>query len=275
MAKANAYRKKKSTGPSSRKKKSTGPSSVGLIARALAALVWGLGIVILLLGISLILVAGYRWVTTTQLLVLQQVQVHGLHRLTRREVVAQAGLDRFHNLLDLSLWRVGQDLVDHPWIKSVAVYRNFPNGLRIEVEEEVPFFWRQQGERVFYADVHGEIIAPVEITSFTSLPLLVCNPDQRRDQRDLAIVTNGWSQNTFPFGLSEVAWIRFADNNRVQMMVSRQELEVVLGRSDLQRNMEALCRVWQDLLQRNEMEKTAYIYIFNGIGWVGYRSKVV
>jgi cell division protein FtsQ len=265
MAKGNAYRKKTSTGP----------SSVGLIARVLAALVWGLGIIILLLGISLILVAGYRWVTTTELLVLQQVQVHGLHRLTQQEVLAQAGLDRFHNLLDLSLWRVCQDLVDHPWIKSVAVYRHFPNGLRIEVEEEVPFFWRQQGERVYYADVHGETIAPVGLASFTSLPLLVCNPDQRRDQRDLAIVTNGWSQNTFPFGLSEVAWIRFADNNRVQMMLSNQGLEVVLGRSNLQRNMGTLCRVWQDLLQREEMEQIVYIYIFKGIGWVGYRSKVV
>jgi cell division protein FtsQ len=227
------------------------------------------------LGISLILVAGYRWVTTTELLVLQQVQVHGLQRLTQREVVAQAGLSRFHNLLDLSLWRVRQSLIDHPWIKSVAVYRYFPTGLRIEVKEEVPFFWRQQGERVFYADAHGEIIAPVEINSFTSLPLLVCNPDQRRDQRDLAIVTDGWNQNTFPFGLADVAWVRFVDNNRVQMMVSRQGVEVVLGRCNLKKNMGRLCSIWQDILQRDEMEQIVYINIFNGTGWVGYRSKVV
>jgi hypothetical protein len=59
------------------------------------------------------------------------------------------------------------------------------------------------------------------------------------------------------------------------MMVSRQGVEVVLGRCNLKKNMGILCSIWQDILQRDEMEQIVYINIFNGTGWVGYRSKVV
>ncbi|MFP4258662.1 MAG: cell division protein FtsQ/DivIB [Desulfovermiculus sp.] len=264
MARNNSYRQKTGSGP-----------HAGLVARTLAALVWSFLVLAFLLLISLALVAGYRWITTTPVLALHQVQVQGLQRLSRSEVVNQAELDRFHNLVDLSLWRVRQSLIQHPWIDSVSLQRHFPHTLRIQVEEKVPFFWRQQGERIFYADEHGELIAPVSTETFTSLPLLVCDPSQRRDQRDLSIVNKGWSQNDFPFGLQDVAWIRFQNNNQVQITLLDHSLKVILGRESLEENIRIFAPIWHDLKQRDELEHVERILILKGSAWVGYRSNIV
>jgi cell division protein FtsQ len=264
MAKQNAYHNKRAQ-----------RKSVGLVPKALAFLVWSGCALAFVLGSSLLLIAGYRWVTSTEILALEKVEVRGVQRLTRREVLAQAHLDRFDNLLDLSLWKIRQSLMEDPWIKAVAVHRHFPHGLRIEVEEEVPFFWRQKEERIYYADKHGELIAPVDVASFTSLPLLVCNPDLRRDQRDLGIVTKKWSQNQIPFGLGEVSWIRFGTDNRLQIRLQNPALEVMLGRDNLQVNIGRLRFMWRDVQRRDELGMVAYILVFEGTGWVGYRSDVV
>jgi cell division protein FtsQ len=264
MARDNTYRHKTGSGP-----------QVGLLARALAALVWSVLVLTFLLLISLALVAGYRWITTTPVLALHQVQVQGMQRLSRQEVVDQAELDRFHNLLDLSLWRVRQSLLQHPWIDSVSLQRHFPHTLRIQLEEKVPLFWRQQGERIFYADEHGELIVPVSTEAFTSLPLLVCDPSQRRDQRDLSIVNKGWSENLFPFGLQNVAWIRFQNNNQVQIALLDHNLKVVLGRESLEQNIRNFASIWHDLKRRDELEQVERILILKGTAWVGYRINIV
>ncbi|MBS3779765.1 MAG: FtsQ-type POTRA domain-containing protein [Desulfovermiculus sp.] len=266
MAKYNAYRHKRG---------SRWAAPLILLAKVLAALVWAFCVLALLVLVSLGLVAGYRWTTTTQVFVVQEVQVQGIQRLSRQEVVAQAGLERFHNLLDLSLWKIRRDLQKHPWIASVSLFRRFPHGLRIEVEEEIPFFWRQQGERIYYADEHGEVIAPVEVDSFTSLPLLDCDPNQLRDQRDLAIVRQGMEQQRFPFGLAAVAWIRFEDNNRVEIALTDHDVRVVLGREHLQANMQSLTFIWHEVQGQDELEGIVRIMVLEGTGWVGYRSELV
>ncbi|MDZ7758917.1 MAG: FtsQ-type POTRA domain-containing protein [Desulfovermiculus sp.] len=266
MAKHNAYRHNRG---------SRWAAPLILLAKVLAGLVWGFCVLALLVAVSLGLVAGYRWATTTQVFDVHEVQVHGVQRLSRQEVVAQAGLDRFRNLLDLSLWKIRRDLQEHPWIESVALFRHFPHGLRIEVEEEIPFFWRQQGQRVYYADQHGEIIAPVQVDSFTSLPLLVCDPNQLRDQRDLAIVSRGMEHNRFPFGFAVIAWIRFQDNNRVEIALTDRDIRVVLGREHLQSNMRGLTSIWNDVRARDELEGIDRIMVLEGRGWVGYRSERV
>jgi len=266
MAKHNAYRQTRGRGWA---------APLIMLAKALGAFLWGLSVLAFLVALSLALVAGYRWATTTQVFSVHEVQVHGVQRLSRQEVVTQAGLNRFDNLLDLSLWKIRRDLQEHPWIAAVALYRHFPHSLRIEVQEEIPYFWRQQGERIYYADKHGEIIAPVEVDSFTSLPLLVCDPNQLRDQRDLAIVSQGMEDNRFPFGLAKVAWIRFQDNNRVVIALTDRRIQVVLGREHLQANMQGLTCIWRDVRARNELEGIERIMVLEGTGWVGYRSEIV
>ncbi len=264
MAKSNTYRHKTDMRPVAR-----------FVGKILAVCGWALCIVFLLLGISLTLVAGYRWATTTEIVAVHEVQVQGVQRLSRQEVVSQAGLHRFHNLLDISLWKIRRDVLDNPWIKSVTVVRSFPHTLRIHVEEEVPFFWRQKGERVYYADEHGEYVAPVRVASFTSLPLLVCDPNKRRDQRDLAIMTGKIVQSRFPFSMAEIAWIRLQDNNRLEIGLLDGDIQVVLGREQLEANVHGLIFIWQDLQRRKELEQIARILVVQGTGWVGYRSKIV
>ena len=227
------------------------------------------------LVLSLALVAAYRWATSTSLFALRTVAVHGVQRVQQTEIVDLAGLKRFGNLLHLSLQQVKKGVVQHPWVKTVTVSREFPHTLHIRVRERVPVFWRIDGDRILYADRKGELIAPVQVQGFVSLPLLLCDPGKTRDAQDLALVQGKLERGPSPFSLAEVAWIRFQDNDRVVLALLTRDLRIVLGRRALPANLDGLCTIWRDVQDRGELHQVQRILVFAGTGWVGYRSEGV
>jgi hypothetical protein len=88
-------------------------------------------------------------------------------------------------------------------------------------------------------------------------------------------VNKGWSENLFPFGLQNVAWIRFQNNNQVQIALLDYNLKVVLGRESLEQNIRNFASIWHDLKRRDELEQVERILILKGTAWVGYRSNIV
>ncbi len=65
------------------------------------------------------------------------------------------------NLISLPLARVHRQLAAHPWVAGVSIHKELPATLRVEVEERQPAALVTYGERFWYADADGALIAPL------------------------------------------------------------------------------------------------------------------
>lgn len=64
-----------------------------------------------------------------------EVEVSGLERVERENLLALGGLEPASNLLAMDLNEVASRLVSEPWVKAVRLERRLPNRLLVEVKE--------------------------------------------------------------------------------------------------------------------------------------------
>lgn len=87
---------------------------------------------------------------------LRNVDVVGNHKLSVTEVVEVAEVESGVNLLTVELDSIVQRLKRHPWLRSAAVYRRFPDQLIVEVEERTPR-GVLAADKLYYIDENAEI----------------------------------------------------------------------------------------------------------------------
>jgi cell division protein FtsQ len=66
------------------------------------------------------------------------------------------------NLVMLSLAEVADAIEQNPWVKTVEIEKELPDGLRVKVSERKPKALMLRRGALVYADVEGRPIAPVE-----------------------------------------------------------------------------------------------------------------
>lgn len=87
---------------------------------------------------------------------LRNVEVTGNHKLSVTEVIEAAEIESGVNLLTVELNSIAMRLKRHPWLRSAAVYRRFPDQLVIEVEERTPR-GVMAADKLYYLDENAEI----------------------------------------------------------------------------------------------------------------------
>ena len=79
---------------------------------------------------------GYRFVTTSPRFAINEIQVHGNHRLATADVIAELGFHAGDNIfatgLDLAALR------SDPWVASAEVHRELPHAVAIDIVERAP-----------------------------------------------------------------------------------------------------------------------------------------
>lgn len=123
--------------------------------------------------IVIIMIGGrtaIRWVN--EWTNIQQVTIVGLDHLSREEIIATLDLSP-----DSSLWSIDTDhlsdqLVVHPWIRSVTFDRVLPHALIVQVEERQPAAVLRASKESFFLDTEGFLL-PGKITKTVQvLPVL-------------------------------------------------------------------------------------------------------
>ncbi|MCF8029774.1 MAG: FtsQ-type POTRA domain-containing protein [Desulfohalobiaceae bacterium] len=219
--------------------------------------------------LSLGLLAGYRWVTTTPLLALERIEIQGNEALSDRRIQEIAGLVRGENLFALNMSRIERRLTSSGWIDSVLVRRSLPDTMLLKVEEKKPVFWIKRGEAIYYADKRGRPIAPVRTGLFISLPFLRLDKRAREQSREkLKVLLSGLQNRSLPFTRDRLAWVRFFSGEIVEMYHMDRSLRICLGGESLQKNLSFLAAVWKDLRKRQELERTRRILVYGARGWV-------
>ena len=135
---------------------------VGTWIIGLAALAWGLTMMTREMGPVL-----QRW------LEIREVEVEGIHHVTKPEVVELLALKPGLGLQQVSTVFLAERVRTHPWIKEAIVERRPPHVLHVTVLERTPAAIIRAGAEHWLSDESGHLLAKLGRQDEQALPLLV------------------------------------------------------------------------------------------------------
>jgi cell division protein FtsQ len=106
-------------------------------------------------------------------LVLGEIELVGLDRTTRTEMIAALGVATGDPMLAIDIAEVRQRAEALPWVREAAIARRLPGTLSIMIEERVPYaLWQLKGT-LWLMDEGGTRITKRNLQRFLGLPLVV------------------------------------------------------------------------------------------------------
>ncbi|SDF50135.1 cell division protein FtsQ [Desulfovibrio legallii] len=265
-------------------KKGRQPSRPGITAllRALSARLRGLrglkslaALAALLLGLGLVLACVcfaslwlYNAAITSDFFTTRHVDVTGNVRLSRQMVLQYGGLREGDNSLSVSIAKVERNLRQTPWVAEVSVKRLLPDRFVIKIKERLPSFWVHKNGVLYYANEHGEIIAPVESENFLSLPTLRVEPGAEDDIPYLTRLLQDMRKGALPVEAGAIATVTLSPGRGIELYLEDRELRLSLATDDWEGNLARLGMALGDLARRRELRNVREVRAVNGSVWV-------
>ena len=160
--------KRKSRAPrASRKKK-----SVRLNIKALIGKTFKFSLYLCLLSAGLFAIHFSRsFIMTTPFFVLSEVSLEGNKKVSRNELLKKAGIHDDSNIFSLDIEEAGKSIADMPWVKTVSMEREFPNKLKIRIEEREPLALIKL-EGLYYVDEESNVFAKADSETGWDFPVV-------------------------------------------------------------------------------------------------------
>lgn len=225
-----------------------------------------------LCGLLLVAVAviacyeGYRFASQVRidLLPLETIEVSKLRRLTRDEVIAQAGVKPGDSMMGLRLGRIGEQLAKNPWIEKVQVRRYFPHTLAIEVVEREPVAVVNMGF-LYYLDAKGEVFKPLTSGDGLDYPVItgITEEDLARDPKGTKEMLAGgvalmeMLRKGNSFSLADVSEIHIDKGFGYTLFTAAGGVPVRLGRDGFETKLVRFATVFGEL--KGQMTTVQYI----------------
>jgi hypothetical protein len=148
-----------------------------LLARA-----WFLGKCLLGLVLCLGFIRGvymvYPLVLEAQYFRVRTVDITGAMALTRENILYLLGLTEETTMWQLDLPRMGARLARHPYVKSVILRREFPDTLRVTVQERLPYLAVSTNQQRVLVDAEGVVLRAFVPEQDPKVPHIIL-PQQR------------------------------------------------------------------------------------------------
>ena len=225
-----------------------------------------------LVGVCVILMYGYRFLTTSAYFSLTTIEIQGNARLSSREILEIVDIEKGTNILALSIDATEEALSHNLWIEEVSVKRVLPGTLLIRIKEKVPAFWLLHEGKLHYADAFGRIIASVEPDKFASLPMLEMEPGAENATAALPELLKSLKESQLPLNLASVSWVRLSAARGVEVYVDDRRLKISIGLEEWLPNLNRLGRTLADLSRRGEMSDVREIRAQSMNVWVEKKS---
>jgi cell division protein FtsQ len=128
--------------------------------------------VLLAIGLTLYRYGAHSWRFRVE--GSEQIEISGLHNVTRSQVMEVMGADIGRNIFFVPLDERKKQLEEISWVESAAVMRLLPNRLKIQVTERTPVAFAQIGSKIALIDIHGVVMdTPPGGTKKYSFPVIV------------------------------------------------------------------------------------------------------
>lgn len=209
----------------------------------------------LALLVVVLLFAAIKGLMQTTPFPVQRVDVRGVQRLTREEIVTLTGVLPGQNLLSLHLKAVGQQVARNPWVASVRVQRFFPGTLAVSITERQPVAVVNLG-LLYYLDDQGEPFKPLSFGDTLDLPVvtglsedaLAADPAGTREALKSACELLGALQQYGSFILADVSEIHYDRGHGFTLFTTSAAVPIRIGTDDFSGKLARFARIYQTLM---------------------------
>jgi cell division septal protein FtsQ len=201
------------------------------------------------------LYGGYRAVSAITLFSLKTIEVSTARHLTREEILGLAGVEPGKDLLRMNLKRMGEHILENPWVETVQINRYFPDGLSIIITEREPvaivnmgFIYYLDGKaNVFKVLNQGDRLDFPVVTGFSEEELGSDPKGTREALQETCSLLKTLRENG-AFILADVSEIHYDKGYGFTLFTSSGALPVKVGSGDFSAKVERFARIYQDLM---------------------------
>jgi cell division protein FtsQ len=108
----------------------------------------------------------------TEKIRVREVLIFGNYNLEKEDILNTIKIEKGEPLLKLDLEDIDKKLRQNPWIRKVAIKKQFPGTLLINIEEAVPKALLSIKKRLYLIDENGKILERISNDSTLFLPVI-------------------------------------------------------------------------------------------------------
>ncbi len=164
---------------------------------------------------------------------ISEIALAGQHNLSRKAILASAGITGRTSLLFLDAHAARARLMRNPWVADATVLKLYPSRLRIGITERKPFALWQKDRHVSLVAADGIVLESYAPPRFLSLPLVVGEGAQHEARAFLSLV------NRYPLIARQVEAFALVAQRRWNLYL-KDGVEVLLPEADPAHALNAL-----------------------------------
>jgi cell division septal protein FtsQ len=197
----------------------------------------------------------YRAVSKVTVCSLKSIEVSTAKHLTREEILGLTGVEPGKDLLRMNLKRMGEQLLQNPWVETVRINRYFPDSVTISITEREPIAIVNMGF-IYYLDKKGKVFKVLNqgdkldypvVTGF-SAEELGNDPKGSAEALETTCKLLEILRSKGSFILADVSEIHYDKGFGFTLFTASGALPVKVGSDDFAAKVERFARIYKDLM---------------------------
>ncbi len=205
--------------------------------------------------VSGILYGCYRAVSTVTLFSLKTIDVSSTKHLTRDELLGLAGIETGKDLLRMNLKRMGEHILQNPWVETVRINRYFPDAVSIVITEREPVAIINMGF-IYYLDKKGNVFKVLNQGDKLDFPVVTgfseeelgSDPKGTKEALEATCLLLKILREKCAFILADVSEIHYDKGYGFTLFTAAGALPIKVGSEDFPAKVERFARIYQGLM---------------------------
>jgi cell division protein FtsQ len=196
--------------------------------------------------ISLSFLIGYHYLLTSSHIRLERVIITGVDEDIERDLLTMAHLGSNISLLAVNTVDLEAKLEKHPWVRKVALEKQYPDTLIIRAEKEEPWAIVSMGP-LYYLNRQGAIFKKLDSDEAVDYPVLTGfvpdDPGQARKLLLAARVLRTFESQEEPWSLKDISEVFIRESGNVSIYFRNIPAEIKVKVQNLGEKLDALRQV--------------------------------
>ena len=202
-----------------------------------------------------ILYGCYRALTKVTVFSLKSIEVSSAKHLTRDEILGLAGVEPGKDLLRMNLKRMGEHILQNPWVETVRINRYFPDAVSIVITEREPIAIVNMGF-IYYLDKKGNVFKVLNNGDKLDFPVVTgfseeelgSDPKGTKEALEATCDLLNILRLNGAFILADVSEIHYDKGYGFTLFTASGALPVKVGSGDFSAKVERFARIYRDLM---------------------------
>jgi cell division septal protein FtsQ len=225
-----------------------------------------LGAFAALMLLSIGFVAGYLYLSKSDYFAVRHLDIRGLSRISREDLLSASGLDKSVNNLTFDTQAAARSLMSLPWVEKASISKDLPSRINIAVTEYRPKALVAL-DHLWYMDARGRPFKKLDpgenpdlpiISGFALDELAAGGPLALEALEQVFQLMEILSQRTDDFRLENISEFHCDLDSGLTVFTRSGGLEIKVGTGSYAEKFRRLGRVVSYLKQQGQMEGLAW-----------------